>query len=101
MANIYPNERSVGLFNCGKKHCKVCKSVYEIEIFINFFSYTKDIQSQSQSNHVEIQSQNTIYLLMCKKCFKPGPNLGFYASSNQTLPTFMKIKKSFSLKQNT
>ena len=33
MAKIYPNERSAGLFKCGKKHCEVCKNVNKIEIF--------------------------------------------------------------------
>ena len=101
MANICPNERSVGLFKCGKKHCKVSKSVNKIEIFMYFFSYTKSMQSQSQWNHVKIQIQITIYLLMCNKCFKPGLNLGFYAFSNQRLPTFIKIKESFILMQKT
>ena len=33
-AEIYPIERSVGSFKCGKKRCEVCENVNKTENFI-------------------------------------------------------------------
>ena len=96
MAKIYPNERSVGLFKCGKKRCEVCKCVNKIKNFTSSVT-----QKAFKVNHCfNYDHKCSIYLLMCKKCFRSGPNLVFFCVRQSRNAPFCE-NYTFYLMQNT
>ena len=59
MAKIYPNERSVGLFKCGKKRCEVCKCVNKIKNFTS--SVTQKAFKVNHCFNYDISAQFTFW----------------------------------------